>query len=113
VRTADRRALRQVELQTTVAQRLGHADRARRPIGAEGGQRAEQSDRSVIDQVAKDVKVLEVPVDGRELDSRHDAEAKSSARLQRLVDAVHRVMVGERQQLHARVGGRRDDRARR
>jgi hypothetical protein len=113
VRTADRRALRQVELQTTVAQRLGHADRARRTIGAEGGQGAEQCDRSVIDQVAEDVKVLELPVDGRELDRRHDAEAKSSARLQRLVDAVHRVMVGERQQLNARVGGRRDDRARR
>jgi hypothetical protein len=113
VRTADRRALRQVELQTTVAQRLGHSNGAGRPVGAERGQRAEQGDRPVVHEVAEDVKVLEVPVDGRELDRRHEAEAKSSARLHRLVDAVHRVMVGERQQLHARVGGRRDDRTRR
>ena len=113
VRTADRRALRQVELQPTVAQRLGHADGAGRPVGLEGGERAEQGDRPVVDEVAEDVQVLEVPVDRRELDRRHEAEAKSRARLQRLVDAVHRVMVGERQQLHARVGGRRHDRARR
>jgi hypothetical protein len=113
VRSADRRALRQVELQATVAQRLGHADGAGRPVGAEGGQRPEQRDSPVIDEVAEDVEVLEVPVDRRELDRRNDAEAKSSARLHRLVDAVHRVMVGERKQLHARVGGRRHDRARR
>jgi hypothetical protein len=111
--TADRRALRQVELQTTVAQRLGHSNGAGRPVGAEGGQRPEQRNRTVVDEVAEDVEVLEVPVDRRELHRRHEAEAKSSARLQRLVDAVHRVMVGERQQLHPRVGGGRDDGARR
>jgi hypothetical protein len=113
VRTADRRALRQVELQATVAQRLGHANGAGRAVGAEGRQRPEQGDRPVVDEVAEDVQVVEVAVDRRELDRRHDAEAKSRARLQRLVDAVHRVMVTERQQLHARVGGSRDDRARR
>jgi hypothetical protein len=113
VRPADRRALRQVELQTTVAQRLGHADGTGRPVGAEGGQRTEQRDGSVVDEVAEDVEVLEVPVGGRELDRRHEAEAKSSARLHRLVDAVHRVMVGERKQLDARVRRRRHDGARR
>jgi hypothetical protein len=113
VRPADRRALRQVELQTALAQRLGHADGAGRAVGLEGGQRAEQRDGAVVDEVAEDVEVLEVPVDRRELDRRDEAEAKSRARLHRLVDAVHRVMVGERQQLHARVGGRRHDGARR
>ena len=55
-------------------------------------------------QVAEDVEVLAVVVERRELDGGDHAEAASRARLQRLVDAVHRVMVGQRQQLDARVG---------
>jgi hypothetical protein len=113
VRAPDGLALRQVELQAAVAQRLGHADGARRAVGSVGGKGAEERDRPVVDEVAEDVQVLDVAVDRRELDRRHDAEATSRARLQRLVDAVHRVMVGERQQLHARVGRRRHDGARR
>jgi hypothetical protein len=113
VRPADRRALREVELEAAIAQRLGHADGAGRAIGAERGQRTEQRDGLVVDEVAEDVEVVELPVDRRELDRRHEAEAKSRARLHRLVDAVHRVMVGERQQLHARVGRRRYDGTRR
>jgi hypothetical protein len=109
----DRRALRQVELQAAFAQPLGHADGARGAIGAEGGQGAEQRDGAVVDEVAEDVQVVDVAPDRRELDRRHEAEAKSRARLQRLVDAVHRVMVAERQQLHAGVGRSRYDRARR
>jgi hypothetical protein len=109
VRPADRRPLGQVELQTAVAQRLGHADGARRAVGTEGGEGTEERDGPVVDEVAEDVQVLDVAVDRRELDRRHEAEATSRARLHRLVDAVHRVMVGERQQLHSRVRGRRHD----
>jgi hypothetical protein len=113
VRPADRRALRQVDLQAAVAQRLGHTNGAGRAVGAEGRERSEERARAVVDEVAEDVEVLEIPVEGRELDRGNDAEAQSRARLHRLVDAVHRVMVGERQQLHARVGRRRHDGARR
>ena len=98
--TTDGGALRQVELQAAVAQRLGHADRARRAVGAEGAERAEQGHGPVADAVAEDMEVLEVAVDRRELNRRHDAEATSRARLQRLVDAVHRVMVGELSLIH-------------
>ena len=102
--TADRGALRQVELQAARAQRLGHADGAGAAIDTELGQRLEQARGAVVDQVAEDVEVLAVVVERRELDGADHAEAASRARLHRLVDAVHRVMVGERQQLHARVG---------
>jgi hypothetical protein len=61
----------------------------------------------VVDDVAEDVEVLPVAVERGELDGADHAEAESRARLERLVDAVHRVMVGERQQLHARVGAGR------
>jgi hypothetical protein len=57
----------------------------------------------VIDEVAEDMEVLGLLVERRELDRGDHAEAASRARLQRLVDAVHRVMVGQRQELHARV----------
>ena len=106
--TADRGALRQVELQAAGAQRVGHADGAGAAIGTELGQRLEQARGVVVDEVAEDVEVLAVVVERGELDGGDHAEAASRARLQRLVDAVHRVMVGERQQLHARVGRGRD-----
>ena len=113
VRPADRRALRQVELQAAVAKRLGQAHGTGRAVGPEGLEGLQERGPAVVDEVAEDVEVLEVPVDGRQLDRGDDAEAQSRARLKRLVDAVHRVMVGERQQLHARVGRRGDDRPRR
>ena len=81
-------------------------------IGTELGQRLEQARGVVVDEVAEHVEVLAVAVERGELDGGDHAEAVSRARLQRLVDAVHRVMVGERQQLHARVGGGRDHIAR-
>ena len=113
VRPADGRTLGQVELQPAVAKRFGHADGAGRAVGAVGGEGPEQRDGPVVDPVAEDVEVLDLAVDGRELDRRHEAEATSRARLERLVDAVHRVMVGERKQLDARVGRRRHDGTRR
>ena len=61
----------------------------------------------MVEPVAEEMEVLPVVVERRELDRRDHAEAVSRARLQRLVDAVHRVMVGQRQQLHPRAGGGR------
>jgi hypothetical protein len=54
------------------------------------------------------VEVLPVAVERGELGRRNDAETASRARLKRLADAVHRVMVGQREQLDARVGRGRD-----
>jgi hypothetical protein len=110
---ADRGALRQLEREPARAQGFGHAHRARGAVGAEGAERVEQRRGVVVDEVAEDVEVLALPVEGRELDGGHDAQAASQARLQRLVDAVHRVMVGQRQQLHAGVGRRGHDGPRR
>jgi len=74
----------------------------------EPGERVEERAAAVVDAVAEDVQVLALPVDRRELRRRDQAETASRRRLERLVDAVHRVMVGEREQLHARGVRRRD-----
>jgi hypothetical protein len=113
VRTADRGPLRQVERKPAGAKRLGHPDRARGAIGTEAFERFTQRRRTVVDPVPEDVQVVPVAIERRQLDRRDEAEAASQARLERLVDAVHRVMVGQREQLHARVGRGRDDRPRR
>jgi hypothetical protein len=113
VRTTDRVALRQVELKAALPQRLRHADGAGGAVGTEGGQGAEERDGAVVDPVAQDVEVVELGVERRDLDGGREAEAQSRARLERLVDAVHRVMVGQRQQLDARIGRRRDHGTRR
>jgi hypothetical protein len=105
--TTERGALGDVELQAAGAQGAGHALAAGGPIGTELGQRLEQARGAVVEQVAEEVEVLPVVVERGELDGGNHAEAVSRARLERLVDAVHRVMVGQRQQPHARFGGRR------
>ena len=61
----------------------------------------------MVEPVAEEVEVLSVVVERGELDGSDHAEAVSRARLERLVNAVHRVMVGERQHLHPRLGGGR------
>jgi hypothetical protein len=109
VRTPDRGALRQRKFEPARTQRLGHADGARRAVGAVGGEGVAEDGRAVIDEVAEDVQVVPVGIERGELHRGDDAETASQARLQRLVDAVHRVMVGQRQQLDARVGRRRHD----
>jgi hypothetical protein len=113
MRTTDRGALRKVEREPDLAQRLGHAHRAGGAVGAEGRERVAEPGRPVVEPVAEDVEVLLVAVEGRELHGRDDPEAASQARLERLVDAVHRVMVGQRQQLDARVRRGRYHRPRR
>jgi hypothetical protein len=107
MRTADGVAPRQVELQPGLAQRFGHPLRAGGAIGAEGREGVEQDRGVVIDQVAEDMEVLGAFVEGGDLDPAYESQAARSARFHRLVDAVHRVMVGERQQRHAGVRGRR------
>ena len=97
-----------VELEPGLAQRVGHAVRAPLAVGPEPGERVEERAAAVVDAVAEDVQVLPLAVDRRELRRRDQAEAASRRRLERLVDAVHRVMVGEREQLHARGVRRRD-----
>ena len=107
MRTAERGPLGDLELEPAGAQGVGHAPAAGGPIGTELGQRLEQARGAVVEQVAEEVEVLPVAVERGELDRGDHAEAVSRARLERLVDAVHRVMVGERQQLHPRLGGGR------
>ena len=113
MRTAERGPLGDLELEPARAQGVGHAPAAGGPIGTELGQRLEQARGAVVEQVAEEVEVLPVAVERRELDRGDHAEAVSRARLERLVDAVHRVMVGERQQLHPRLGGGRNHSGRR
>ena len=103
MRTTERGPLGELELEAAGAQGVGHAPAAGGPIGTELGQRLEQARGGVVEQVAEQVEVLPVVVESGELDGGDHAEAASRARLERLVDAVHRVMVGERQQLHARL----------
>ena len=59
----------------------------------------------MVDPVAEDMQVLEVPVDRRDLGCRHHAHAVDRARRERLVDAVDGVVVGQREQVYARPGG--------
>jgi hypothetical protein len=111
--TTDRGPLGKLELESAGAQGVGHPPGAGGPVGTELGQRLEQARGAVVEPVAEQVEVLPVVVERRELDRRDHAESVSRARLERLVDAVHRVMVGERQQLHSRLRGGRHDVARR
>jgi hypothetical protein len=59
----------------------------------------------VVDAVAEDVQVVAVPVERGDLGRGDDAHAVLAAGGERLVDAVDRVVVGQREQLHP--GGRR------
>jgi hypothetical protein len=104
MRTAERGPLGDLELEAAGAQGVGHPPPPGGPIGTELGQRLEQARGAVVEPVAEQVEVLAVVVEGRELDGGNHAEAVSRARLERLVDAVHRVMVGQRQQPHPRLG---------
>ncbi len=97
--------LRPVGLEAQVAQERGHA---LDPVGAVGAPvRQALAERLVVvvDAVAEDVEVLPEIVDGRQLDRRHEVDLARARGRERLVDAVDRVVVRERQQLDPR--GRR------
>ncbi len=98
----------ELELEPGLAERVGHAMGTPLAVGPEPGERVEERAAAVVDAVAEDVQVLPLAVDRRELRRRDQAETASRRRLERLVDAVHRVMVGEREQRHARGVRRRD-----
>ena len=62
----------------------------------------------MVDVVAEDVQFARhrrALVDGGDLDGRDDAHARALARLDRLGDAADRVVVGQREQLDAGLGG--------
>jgi hypothetical protein len=59
----------------------------------------------VVDPVAEHVEVLVGAVHRRDLRGGHHAHAVEGAGGQRLVHAVDRVVVGQRQEAHARRGG--------
>jgi hypothetical protein len=63
----------------------------------------------VVDAVAQDVEVLAQLVDGGDLDGGNHRDAVLGARGDRLADPVDRVVIGQRQQPHARRARRRDD----
>ena len=59
----------------------------------------------MVDPVAEDVEVLVVAVDRRDLGGGHHPDAVHRTGGQGLVDPVDRVVVGQREQLHAGVRG--------
>ena len=114
VGTADRLAVRPargdlafVQLQAELAQRGGHAQRALLAVGEELGEPLGEQRAGVVDGVAEDVQFAadrRAVVDRGDLDRGDDAHAVALAGAQRLGDAADRVVVGERQQLHAGLG---------
>ncbi len=101
-----------VELQALLAQSVGHAQGAALAVGEEVGEGRGESGVGVVDQVAEDVqfarqcrRVLRRVVDRGDLHGGHDAHPKPRARVEGLGDAGDGVVVGERQQLDAGLGG--------
>jgi hypothetical protein len=116
VRAADRRARRAagvkrraVDMQAARLERVRHLVRARRAVGTARPQRLPQLGVLVVDEVPAQVQVPAVGVEHAQLHGGDDPDAVHRPGGQRLVDAVHRIMVGEREQLDARGGGRRDE----
>jgi hypothetical protein len=116
MRAADGRARRAagvqraaVDVQAARLERVRHLVRARRTVRAAGSQRLPQLGVRVVDEVPAQVQVTAVGVQHAQLDGGDDPDAVKRPGGQRLVDAVHRVMVGEREQLDARGGGRPDE----
>ena len=57
---------------------------------------------AVVDPVAEHMQVLVLPVDRRDLGCRHDPHAMNGTGGKRLVDPIDGVVIGKREQLHAR-----------
>ena len=104
---------RVVELEAQLAQPLGHGEDP--PLAVRAGvlQRGEQAGVPVVDPVAEDVQVLIGPVHRGDLHRGNETDPRRLGGRARLVDPVHRVVVGERQQLDPRPGGRGDHLGRR
>ena len=98
-----------VELVAELAQGGGHRVGALLPIPAPGPQPLAQHLVVVVDDVAEHVQILLVAVDRRDLDSGDDTNSCVGRRVERLLDAVDRVVVAQREQFDAGLGGGRDD----
>ena len=119
MRAADRLArrealveLRFVELEAQLAQSHRHPQRARLAVGEEFLEALRQRAPLVVKLVAEDVQLSRdrpVLVDRRDLDRGNHPHPRALARRNRLRHSRHRVVVGEREQLHASLARRRDD----
>jgi hypothetical protein len=88
----------------------GHAIGAARPILTEPLEPVEEPGVGVVEAVAKDVKVLALAVQRGQLDRGDDAEVRRvRGRVERLLDAVDGVVVGEREQRDTGSRRARDD----
>ena len=97
-----------VELEAGLLQRGGHPQRALLAVGEELGQPLGEPGTGVVDVVAEDVQFQRrgpAVVDGRDLDGRDHPHAQAIARGEGLRDAADGVVVGQREQLHAGLGG--------
>ena len=91
----------EAELAETVRHRVGAAfavrARVEQPLAEQGA--------AVVDPVAEHMQVLVLAVNGRNLRGRNHPDAVHGAGCERLVHAVDRVVVGQREQLHPGQGG--------
>ena len=94
-----------VDLEAELAEPLRHRVGAALAVRARVEQPLAQQGAAVVDPVAEHVQVLVLAVDGRDLGGRDHPDAVHGARGERLVHAVDRVVVGQREQLHPGQGG--------
>ncbi len=94
-----------VDLEAELAKAVRHRVGAALTVRAGVEQPLAQQSAAVVDPVAEHVQVLVLAIDGRDLGGRDDPHAMHGAGRECLVDAVDRVVVGQRKQLHAREGG--------
>ncbi len=94
-----------VDLEAELPEPVRHRVGAALAVRAGVEQALAQQRAAVVDSVAEDVQVLVGAVDGRDLGGGHDPNAVDGARGEGLVDAVDRVVVGQRKQLHTGRGG--------
>jgi len=94
-----------VELESRGPHAVDHPIRAPGAIGAKAVERVEQRDVVVVDPVPEHVDVSCRLVDDAQLDRGHQLQLPLDRGRERLVDSLHRVVVGQREQPDARVGG--------
>jgi hypothetical protein len=98
-----------VHREAELAQTGGHVVRAALAIGPGVRQALLEQGAAMVDPVAQHVQVLVRAVDRGDLGGGGDAHTVQGAGGKRLVHPVHRVVIRERQQLDARLGGVRHD----
>jgi hypothetical protein len=96
---------RRVDGEAELLEPLRHGVRPALAIGARVAQALLEQRAAVVDPVPEHVQVLVLPVHGRDLGGGRDAHSVEGPGRERLVHAVHRVVVGEGEQLHAGLCG--------